>query len=281
MKEAVQNLTEAVSLIDDRYLDLAEKTNEEILEMSKNKRSIVSVRRTMRMLLIAAVLVSLLTATAFAAGLFSVKTRPAERNETYTIHWEESEWMEEGSVTWKDLKYVFKFDGPEESRKVEFKPGWLPFEPREEMNAWSRTEDGWYTRLVSEGAPEVDAFSDNYQPYCVEVYYAPQFYNDGAMTLLYATPDEITEEDWEEYHVMKFHAENVIPANEYRDETHLNYYYVILFNQSNGEIIVVAGTSDMETVEHVAKELKIRQTDETVRSSDFENNAVFIDVGQG
>ena len=80
---------------------------------------------------------------------------------------------------------------------------------------------------------------------------------------------------------MKFHAENVIPANEYRDETHLNYYYVILFNQSNGEIIVVAGTSDMETVEHVAKELKIRQTDETVRSSDFENNAVFIDVGQG
>ena len=78
MKEAVRNLTEAVSLIDDRYLDLAEKTNEEILEMSKNKRSIVSVRRTMRMLLIAAVLVSLLTATAFAAGLFSVKTRPPQ-----------------------------------------------------------------------------------------------------------------------------------------------------------------------------------------------------------
>ncbi len=281
MRETTRNLTEAVSLIDDRYLDLAEKTNKEILEMSKNKRSIVSVRRTMRTLLLAAVLVCLLTATAFATGLFDIKDRPAEKNETYTIHWGESEYMPEGSVTWKDLKYVFKFEGPEESRKVEFRPGWLPFEPNEAVNAWSKTEDGWYTRLVSEGAPEVDSFSNNYQPYCVEVYYAPQFYNDGAMILMYATPDEITEEDWGEYKVMKFHAEQVIPANEYREETHLNYYYVILFNQDNGEIVVVAGTSDMETVEHVAKEMEIRQTDEIVQSSDFENNAVFIDVGQG
>ena len=249
--------------------------------MSKNQRSIVSLHRTMRTVLIAAVLVSLLTATAFAAGLFSIKDRPAEKDETYTIHWGESEYMPEGSVTWKDLKYIFKFEGPEESRKVEFKPGWLPFEPNEKMNAWSKTEDGWYTRLVSEGAPEVDSFSDNYQPYCVDVYYAPQFYHDGAMILMYATPDGITEEDWGEYHVMKFHAENIIPANEYREETHLNYYYVILFNQNNGEIVVVAGTSDMETVEHIAKELEIRRTEEIVRSSDFENNAVFIDVGQG
>ena len=37
MRETIQNLTEAVSLIDDRYLDLAEKTNKEILEMSKIK----------------------------------------------------------------------------------------------------------------------------------------------------------------------------------------------------------------------------------------------------
>ena len=36
MKETLRNLAEAVSLIEDRYLDLAEKTNEEILEMSKN-----------------------------------------------------------------------------------------------------------------------------------------------------------------------------------------------------------------------------------------------------
>ena len=281
MKETVRKLTEAVSLIDDRYLDLAEKTNEEILEMSKNQRSIVSLHRTMRTLLIAAVLVSLLTVTAFAAGLFSVKDRPAEKDETYTIHWEASEWHPDSSVTWKDLKHVFKFEGPEESRKVEFRPGWLPFEPNEAVNAWSKTEDGWYIRLVSECAPEVDPSSENYQPYCVNVYYAPQFYNDGAMILMYATPDERTKEDWGEYKVMKFHAEQVIPANEYREETHLNYYYVILFNQDNGEIVVVAGTSDMETVEHVARELEIRRTDEIVRSSDFENNAVFIDVGQG
>ena len=45
--------------------------------------------------------------------------------------------------------------------------------------------------------------------------------------------------------------------------------------------MVTSGTSDMETVEHVARELEIVQTDETVRTEDFVNHAVFIDVGQG
>ena len=48
-----------------------------------------------------------------------------------------------------------------------------------------------------------------------------------------------------------------------------------------GYAAVVSGTSDMETIEHIAKELQFRQTDEVIKSSDFENNCTFIDVGQG
>ena len=276
-----EKLNEAIGMIDDRYLDLAEKSTEEILEMSKNKRSIVSVHRLTRTALLAAVLVSILTVTAFASGLFTLKDRPAEKNETYSIHWAESEYGPEGSITWKDLKYVFQFKGPDECHRIRFRPGWLPFEPNEARNAWSRDEEGWYTSLVSEGAPEADPMSDNYQPYMVNTYYASQFYNGGAMVLLYQTPDEILEEQDGDLKILKFHAAQDLEANDYRPAWHNDYYFVILFNEADGWIIVVSGTSDMETVEHVARELEIQETGETVKSADFENNAVFIDVGQG
>ena len=274
-------INEAVGLIDDQYLSLTEKPAEEILEMSKHQKSIVSVRKFARTMLLAAVLVSLLTVTAFASGIFSLDKRPAASDETYTIHWGDSEWGSGGSITWKDLKYVFKFDGPDACKEVRFKPGWLPFEPNSLMNSWSQDEDGWYSRLVSEGADEVDSMSSNYQPYRVETYYASRFYNDGAMLLMYQTPEEITEEQWGDLKVLRFHAYQDLPANDYTEARHLDYYFVILFSEADGWITVVSGTSDMDTVAHVAKELSFKETGNILKSSDFENNAVFIDVGQG
>ena len=70
------------------------------------------------------------------------------------------------------------------------------------------------------------------------------------------------------------------PAGSFPEHTD-HYYFVIRFSETEGYILVTAGTSDMETVEHVARELEIVQTGETVRTEDFVNHAVFIDVGQG
>ena len=64
-------------------------------------------------------------------------------------------------------------------------------------------------------------------------------------------------------------------------ERNLDYYYVLLFSPEDGYIIVVCGTSDMETIEHVARELQIKKTGKMLSSADFEQNCVFIDVGQG
>ena len=273
-----EELNEAIGMIDDRYLTFTEKTKEEIFEMSKNQRSIVSVRSIVRTMLIAAVLVSVLTLTAFASGFFTLKDRPAEKEETYTIHWVEGE---SGSLTWKDLKYVFQFEGPDEAREIRFRPGWLPFEPNDRINRWSRDEDGFYSRLVSEGAEGVDGMSDNYQPYCVEVYYAPQFYDGGAMLLMYQTPETILEEQWGDLQILKFQAVQDFPANEYREAWHNDYYFVMLFDHSKGWCIVVSGTSDMDTIEHIARELEVKETGNVFRSTDFENRSTFIDVGQG
>ena len=271
-----RDLLFAMNDIKDNYLEDARKS----LGYGQEKQSVKTVRRVSRTLLLAAIISLFLVGSAFAAGIFSLKERrPAKADETYSIHWGESD---SGLLTWHDLKYVFTFDGLDECRAVKFKPNWLPFQP-----VYSTPdEEGFYTRLVSEGAPEVDYRSDNYQPYMVQVYYVPQFAaEDGAMLLMYQTPGEITEEHWGDETVLKFEATQHFearesPAGSFPEHTS-HYYFVIRFSERDGYIVVTSGTSDMETVEHVARELTIVQTDETVRTGDFVNHAVFIDVGQG
>ena len=242
-------------------------------------------KATKRILTIAAVVGTFLVfaIAAYAMGLFSFSHRPRTEAEKYSIKWEN----QAGEIVFDEFKYVFKFDGPSECRGVRFREGWLPFAPNEEVNAWAADEDGWRTRLVSECAPEVDSTSNNYQPYRVELFYAPQFVDDGALFLNYQTPEEIIEEQWGEHKVMKIHAVQHQPGvdDEQLDihvpDRDMNYYFVILFHQEQGYIAIVSGTSDMETVEHVARELQFKQTDEVIKKEDFRDNCCFIDVGQG
>lgn len=220
---------------------------------------------------------------AYAMGLFSLGHREKNQGESYSIDWIGPN----DKITWDNFKYVFEFSGGDECNAVQFKEGWLPFPPNEEINSWAADSDGWRRRLVSECAEGVDGTSDNYQPYRIDLYYAPQFINGGALILLYQEPGEIISEQWGEHQVLKF------TATSHRDaikdevlgidipERNLEYYFVIMFSPEHGYAAVVSGTSDMETIEHIAKELEFRQTDEIIRSSDFQNNCTFIDVGQG
>ena len=232
---------------------------------------------------LAAALILALGAAAYAMGLFSFTHRSKAPRETYSIHWDNPE----GRIDFDDFNYVFKFSGPDECRGVQFKEGWLPFAPNENVNSWCKTEDGWRTRLVSECAPEVDSTSLNYQPYRVELFYVPQYKDDGALVLNFQVPEEITEEQWGEHQVLKFHAvQHLNAVDDDELDIHIpardnHYYFVILFHPEKGYIAVVSGTSDMETVEHVAKELSFRQTDEVIRKDDSKDNFTFIDVSQG
>lgn len=237
-----------------------------------------------RTALIAAAIAALFAVTAYAIGYFTMSGREAYGDEKYYIKWDDSE---TGFLEWTDLTYILQFEGPEECMGAKFKEGWLPFAPNQERNAWACDEDGWRTNLVSELAPEVDSMSDNYQPYRVELFYAPQFLNDGALVMMDQTPGEITEEQWGEDQVIKFTATkhqdavNIDDKDVHIPEKDKYYYFVIRFNPDMGYIVVISGTSDMETIEHIARELQIKQTDEIIRSGDFVDNCTFIDVGQG
>lgn len=272
-------LIDAIQFLDDRYLDLAERAGEGALIARSNP--VIRIRRT---LWIAAGIAALLIASAFALGYFKMSGREAASGEKYSIVWNDSE---TGFLTWTDLTYVLQFEGAVECSGVKFKEDWLPFAPNEEVNSWACDEEGWRTHLVSECAPEVDSRSDNFQPYQVNLFYAPQFLNGGALLMLNQTPVEVIEEQWGDEQILKFEAishRDAIDNNELNihiPEKEMHFFFVIRFSPEKGYIVVVSGTSDMETIEHIARELQIKQTDEVIRSSDFQDNCTFIDVGQG
>ena len=59
--------------------------------------------------------------------------------------------------------------------------------------------------------------------------------------------------------------------------------YVLLFNSEKGWLIMVSGTDDLETLEHIASELEIRDSGEPAFSG--EDNAIesigILDPGRG
>ena len=278
-------ISRALNSLDDRYIsEAAVYTPRAIQGPPERTKDMRNRYKATRIMLVAAITAAVLAVTAFAVSYFTMNGREAFEGEKYHLAWNDAE---TGFLEWTNLKYILKFDGAEECRGAEFKEGWLPFAPNEEINAWARTEDGWRSYLVSEGAEGVDSTSDNYQPYKVELYYAPQFMNDGALLMLNQTPGEITKEQWGDEQVMKFEATRHQDAFDDEEldihipEKDLHYYFVLRFHPGKGYILVISGTSDIETVERVAREVQIRETDEIIRSSDFTTNCTFIDVSQG
>ena len=116
-----------------------------------------------------------------------------------------------------------------------------------------------------------------------------QFNDGGAMLMLYQTPENVTEEHWDEpgVDVLSFHGkqhfeERDIPEMDLHiDAYDLEYDYVLLSNAEKGWIIEVCGQLGMDTVRRVAENLEIRETGNTLTQADFQNKYLFIDGGVG
>ena len=289
------SLFDAMSNIPDEYLvsaaDLLDYTKEDnLLNINQNTKN--TARRTGRILLIAAVIACLFTVSAFAAGLFSVSTRVPDAKETFRIHWDDSE---QGYLEWADAKLVLTFPETAESREIEFRPGWLPFDIPSELGGsvpWnSLTEDTWFKRFTSETlcTPDTAEFEGIQQPVLIEVYSMAQFRDGGAMLMLYQTPGEITEEHRDDLNVdvLSFHStqhfdERDIPEFDLHiDAYDLEYDYILLSNTEQGWIIRVCGQLGMETIRKVAENLEIRETGNTLTAEDFQDRFLFIDGGVG
>lgn len=294
------NLFDAMSGVRDEYLSFAANLlgyqQEETDMHLEQKAKRTGLRKTGRILLIAAVIACLFTVTAFAAGLFSVSTRVPDPKETFQIHWDDSE---NGYLEWSDAKLVLTFPEVAESREIEVRPRWLPFEMPSRLAGslpWSNlSSETWFQRFASESlcfpdeAGNPPQYSDISQPILIQLYSMAQFRDDGALLMLYQTPGEIKEEHWNDLNVdvLSFHGRQHFDERyiDWMDKTmeayDIDYDYVLLSNAEAGWVIEVCGQLGMDTVRKVAENLEVRETGNTLTPDDFENRFVFIDGGVG
>ena len=233
---------------------------------NKEEHKVRKIKKVWRTVLIAALLTSLFTVTAYAVTQFTMSGhKPAEKS--FTVQY--------GTISHEvPTEYVFEFEGPAECREVQFKTNWTP-----EPDYWGFVgpeENGWASLLEAN-----EIYTEEYQVYqpaCViDVMYAPQFVDGGAMILLGFQPGKITKETWGEVEVYQFEAKATHAID--REQTEFpTGNFVILFHPEEGWIIGVRGYDSMENMLGIARGLIVEPTGRTVHKTDFESKYDFCDI---
>lgn len=244
------------------YNELTAKIQRRVLAQIKDdqRRKHFAMRQALSIAIIAAVLVSILTVTAYALGLFKLNKNHIP--EEVTVH---GEWIErdsEGNITdiqdmrYPDTNLTFTFECEKLPKLVQFKPGWLP------MDGFGFGDDGWYHYYGNDGDSSATQI-----PYKIEIFYA----KPGFQLVMMYDSEIVEETTWGEYEVTK-----LINHNPYWGDDN----YVLLFSPDNGFMIRVGGGLDMETMEKIAQNLEVRILEEEVEYNPDYNIGI-INVGRG
>ena len=272
---------QALSDLDDAFI--AEAIRYSPAESARPPERIAHVKKRIITLALAAALLLALSVTAYAA-ISAMAHRVPDPEETFRVTWEENPG---GYIEWSDAKLVISFPDTAESREIEFRPGWLP----EEMA--SLQTNSWLGRLTAErlcrngggGDKAVPAYDGMVNPLLIDVYATSQFNEGGAMLLLYYTPEEITEEHWDELNVdvIRFHCtQHFDAAPEFNmPERTLQQDIILMENGEAGWIICIRGEIGMDQLIKVAKNLEIRETGRVLTYEDFDSHYLFMDGGVG
>lgn len=259
-------------------LRASEETIREVMEMANRQNANKSFTKRALIIAAAAVLALALAVAAYATGGFGLLFRTVELGERFRLTFGGAQ---EG-LYWENAKLVLEFDGPEECRRIRFKPGWLPVDY---VEYWNSTDDeGFFRRLDGEGQ------EDGSQPYLIEIHYAAEFLNGGHLILLEAEPVEVAQETWGDYQIIKFGGISTIPALSYtnakgelfeRPEYTYERSYCLMYHQTEGYLLILSGESDVETLEHIGKTLTVDVTDEVISAADYTDLNVLMDGGKG
>lgn len=236
---------------------LTQRIKVDVLNKIKNDAPRPGRRNVTRILLLAAVIATLMTATAFAAGLFGMHRETVPADEIPSGYWrfydDEGKLMEEQKFVYPDAGLIFTFTGPDRPRyQLEIKPGWLP--KGEHYVACFRgdyTGDGWGNSF---GA----CCSCDHIPCQIFAY---EVDTRGRMSVLNAEPVTIEEETWDRWKVTKVVAD--YSGTEWSSlNKHLSIVnYILMFDEEQGILAIVQGEESMDTLEKIAQNLEIRETD--------------------
>jgi len=226
-----------------------------------------TVRRVVSTVLIAAVLVSLFTVTAYALGLFGLKWRTPAPEET--IH---GTWAEENAdgekfdvgMHYPNAGLVISYNCESAPHKIRFKPHWVPAEIMV-LEPSTIDEEGWYRQCGHWDADDI--------LYHIGIHYAAL----GYQLVVNGEVSVVKEEQWDDLTVKEF---NVLWDPAGRAGALANVNYVILFSEEHGYLLTISGTADFETLEHIAREIEIDVTDE-LYEYDPDFNIGILNLGRG
>lgn len=210
-------------------------------------------RITRRTALIAAVLAALLGATAYAVASFTLNRRDVAPGESVTGYWtyvdENGAITESQKLTYPNAGMVFTFSGPESAyNKPEFRCFYLPCDPTEGFT----DENGWTTHLTGT-QPTGHSF-----PYYITASNVPTAKHQYVIN---GRAEPVEETDWGVWHVLKITSDYSECSDMFRyDNDRVNY--ILLFDAERGYFVKICGTSDLETLEQIAREMEIRESAE-------------------
>lgn len=209
-------------------------------------------RNIIRTVLIAAVIAALMTVTAFAAGLFSMERHKVEEGEEVSGYWrfydQEGELTEQQEWTYPEASIVFTFYGPEEEYNMpEFRFGWLPEEGEHYEEQKSRSE-GWMSSYGQVCQCDIIPCQAGVMSVPVKGYRGVL---NGEATVL-------KEETWDCWAVTEIQVDYT-DCKTVRWPEPVNYIY--MFDEERGYLAYVRGCDDMETLEKIAKNMEIRESD--------------------
>lgn len=233
--------------------ELARRIEREVfMKLNVDNRQIRR-RKVFRIALIAAVIAALMTVTAFAAGLFTMERHQVEDSEEVSGYWrfydEEGNLTEAQKLTYPDAGIVFTFYGPEdgEYNRPEFRFGWLPEEGEHYEEQKSRSE-GW---MYSYGQMcHCDIISCQAGVMSVPV--------NGYQGVLNGEATVLKEETWDCWAVTEVQVDYT-DSKMVRWQEPVNYIY--MFDEERGYLAYVKGCDDMDTLEKIAKNMEIRESD--------------------
>ena len=236
---------------------LTQRIKADVLNKIKSGNAQSRRRNGTRILLLAAVIATLMTATAFGAGIFGMHRESLPKGEVLSGYWrfydDTGKLVEEQKLVYPDAGLVFTFTGPDRPRyQLEIRPGWLP-----EGEHYDQCFRGDYTG---------DGWGNGFGAFCSHDHIPCQIFayevdTRGRMSVLNAEPVTITEETWENWKVTK-----VVADYSNTEWSSLNKYwsivnYILMFDEEQGILVTVRGEDSMETLEKIAKNLEIRETD--------------------
>ena len=229
---------------------LARRINDSVMEkigapVPKPRRA---AKKTLRSFLLVAVLAALLSGAAYAVGGYYMNLRKTDAPVS-------GKWVElaadgtvlnESKLVYPDAGMVLSFEGPEErSNTPEFRCLYLP----SEANFGYTDAEGWATYLSDNG-------EGRSIPYVIG---SASVWAGNHRSVINGEVTLVKEDDWGDWHITEL-------TSDYTNCTgHWAYdraNFVLLFNAEKGWLITIKGTDDLETLEHIARELEIRDSGE-------------------